>query len=171
MTQRILALCISASVALPAAALAAEGPVYNVTIDSLVIADTVTMADSVGPGFKAHLNFPYMHQRADGALIANYTIGQTQSGLQVGKQAISTDNGQTWTASTNLINGGQIQIIKPAGQFSRGFSVGFSTASPAGQTSFTNSSYSSIDGGVSWIQGASSYDTAGVPYTTIPLLL
>ncbi|MCA9491110.1 MAG: hypothetical protein KC621_14370, partial [Myxococcales bacterium] len=72
----------------PPAVFAAEGPVFNVTIDDLVIADTVTMADSVGPGFKAHLNFPYLQQRADGTLVANYTVGQTQSGLQFGKQAI-----------------------------------------------------------------------------------
>lgn len=154
-------------VAVVPAALAAEGPVFNVVIDDLVIADTVTMADSVGPGFKAHLNFPYLQQRADGTLVANYTAGQTQSGLQFGKQAISTDNGQTWSASTSVIDGGQIQIIKPAGQFSRGFSVGFSTASPAGQISFTNSSFTSNNGGASWIPGVSNYDMAGVPYTVV----
>jgi BNR repeat-like domain len=167
MIKRILALCVAGSVSLPAVAIAAEGPAYNVVIDSLVIADTVTMADSTGPGFKAHLNFPYLQQRADGALMATYTGGQTQSGLQFGKQAISTDDGQTWSASTNVINGGQIQIVKPAGQFSRGFSVGFSTASPAGQTSFLNSSFSSTNGGVSWVAGLSSYDTNGVPYTVV----
>lgn len=149
------------------AVLAAEGPVFDVAIDELVIADTVTMADSVGPGFKAHLNFPYLQQRYDGTLVANYTVGQTQSGLQFGKQAISTDNGQTWSASTSVIDGGQIQIIKPAGQFSRGFSVGFSTASPAGQTNFTNSSFTSNNGGVSWIPGVSHFDMAGVPYTVV----
>ncbi len=167
MTHRILALCISASVAMPVAALAAEGPTYNVAIDSLIVADTITMADSTGPGFKAHLNFPYLQQRADGALMATYTGGQTQSGLQFGKQAISTDDGQTWSTSTSVINGGQIQIVKPAGQFSRGFSVGSSTTDPAGMTSFLNSSYTSTNGGVSWVAGLTSYDTNGVAYTVV----
>ena len=150
-----------------AAARAAEGPVFDVAIDQLVVADTVTMADSVGPGFKAHLNFPYMHRMYDGTLVANYTIGQTQSGLQVGRQAVSTDDGQTWAVSSGVADDGQIKIIKPPGQFSRGFSVGFSTASPAGQTSFANSSFSSNDGGANWIPGVSTYDTAGVPYTVV----
>jgi len=167
MTQRILVLCISASVALPSVALAAEGPTYNVAIDQLVIADTVTMADSVGPGFKAHVNFPYMHQLYDGTLVASYNAGQTQSGLLFGKRATSTDDGQTWTTISNPVDNGQIQMIVAPGTFSRGFSVGFSTASPAGQTSFTNSSFSSIDGGVNWIPGVSSYNTNGVPYTVV----
>jgi hypothetical protein len=167
MLQRIHALCISASVALPAAALAAEGPTYNVSIDNLIVADTVTMADSVGPGFKAHVNFPYMGQLYDGTLVASYNAGQTHSGLLFGKRATSTDDGQTWTTASNPVDHGQIQIIKAPGVFSRGFSVGFSTASPAGQTSFTNSSFSSIDGGASWLSGVSSYDTNGVPYTVV----
>ena len=167
MSTRTPAILIAASVIVSSAVHAAEGPAYNVVIDNLVTADTVTMADSVGPGFKAHLNFPYMHRMYDGTLVANYTIGQTQSGLQIGRKAVSTDDGQTWTVTNSPADDGQAKIIKPPGEFSRGFSVGFSTGSPAGQTTFANSSFSSNDGGANWIPGVSTYDTAGVPYTVV----
>ena len=146
---------------------AAESPEFLVTVDSRVTIDTVTMADSVGSGFKAHLNFPYMHHRHDGSLSVIYTGGQTQSGLQFGKQAISNSDGTTWATSTSIASGsqGQAQIIKPPGQYSLGFSVGINSGAPI--NSWANSSYSSNNGGISWFEGVSNYHTGSDTYMTL----
>ena len=146
---------------------AAEGPVFNVTIENVITADTVTLADGGGnPAWKAHVNFPYMHQRHDGTLLATYNAGQTQSGLAFGKQAISSDGGLTWTASTTILNAGQIQLVKPPGQNSVAFSVGL-TSSGGGQTTWANSNFLSTDGGTTWVEGVSNFDSNGVNYLSV----
>ena len=72
---------------------------------------------------------------------------------------------RTWSASTSIIEGGQAQLIKPAGQFSLGFSVGLTSGAPI--NSWANSSYSSNNGGTSWFQGVSSYNTGTDTYMTL----
>jgi len=145
----------------------AEGPVFNVTIEQVITADTVVFADGGGnPAFKAHVNFPYMHQRHDGTLLATYNAGQTQSGLAFGKQAISSDGGLNWTASTSILDGGQIQLIKPPGQTSVAFSVGL-TSSGTGQTTWQNSNFLSTNGGTTWVEGVSNFDSNGIDYISV----
>ena len=59
----------------------------------------------------------------------------------------------------------QANLIRPAGQLSRGFSV--SAQNAAGFTSFSNSRYNSSDGGMTWDSGAEDafYSTGGVSYS------
>lgn len=146
---------------------AAESPNYQVTIDAVVTIDTVTSAELSGA--RAHINFPYLKQQADGDLIANYSVGQTQSGLQTGRQSVSADGGQTWTLRSvqASADGVQASLIRPAGQFSRGFGVYAQNA--AGFTSFSNSRYNSSDGGNTWDNGFDDafYSTGAVSYSFV----
>ncbi len=139
----------------------------HVTIREQRTIYTVTLADNPDPNFKAHVNFPYMKRRADGALIVTYSAGQTQSGLTEGRQSISTDGGLTWVRQpVDSGDAAQQQLIRPAGQASRGFGVRF--ANPAGFTSWNNNGrFNSFDGGVTWSDGTDivTYRTGGVQYT------
>ena len=102
---------------------AGEAPRVSVAVENLVNIDTITSAQLGGA--KAHINFPYLKPHANGDLIANYSVGQTQSGLQFGRQSISTDGGQTWSLRATQVSGDGVQasLVRPAGQMSRGFSV------------------------------------------------
>ncbi len=144
---------------------AGEAPRVSVAVENLVNIDTITSAQLGGA--KAHINFPYLKPHANGDLIANYSVGQTQSGLQFGRQSISTDGGQTWSLRATQVSGDGVQasLVRPAGQMSRGFSV--SRQNAAGFTTFSNSRYNSSDGGLTWDNGFEDafYDTGAVTYS------
>ncbi len=63
------ALAIGAMFGFAAVAAAGEGPVFDVTLDQSVTVYTATPASSTDPGFKPHINFPWLTQRADGSLL------------------------------------------------------------------------------------------------------
>jgi len=158
----LAALCV-----LPAVSSAVESPNFLVTVDELVMVDTVTSAELGGA--RAHLNFPFLKQHHNGKLVATYSVGQTQSGAQSGRQAVSTDGGLTWSPSA-FSNGDAIgaHLIVPPGQLSQGFSVFRQDA--AGFTSWSNNGrYRSFDGGTTWDGGTDpvTYDTGGVPYVVM----
>lgn len=142
-----------------------EGPGYRVFVEDRIVIDTITTEQMNGA--RAHINFPYLKQQADGDLIANYSVGQTQSGLQFGRQSVSTDGGQTWTLRVGQVSGDGVQasLIRPVGQFSRGFGV--SAQNTAGFTAFSNSRYNSNDGGNTWDNGFEDafYSTGDLAYT------
>jgi len=163
---RLVLLLLGLSAATPV--FAASGPLFNITVNHDVIVDTVTRAELGGN--RAHLNFPFMKQHANGDLVVSYAVGQTQSPNATGRQAISTDGGLTWTQLGTDVRGDRAQahLIRPSGQFSRGFGVSHTNA--AGFTSWGNNGrFNSINGGITWDNGtqAVNYNTSGAVYTTI----
>lgn len=135
-------------------ALSAESPVFDVTIEDSTIIYTATPASSNVPGFKPHINFPYMKDRADGTLEVTMNVGQTHGAGVFGLRSWSYDGGQTWTTPTNnYVQTPYLQLIRPAGQVSHGVSMAFDQ--PAGATQWFNTHYTSTDGGHAW-----GYETA-----------
>jgi photosystem II stability/assembly factor-like uncharacterized protein len=145
---------------------AEESPQVAVSIDSNSIIYTATPSFSSAPGFKPHINFPYMKRRADGSLIVDATVGQTQSGLQFGIRSFSGDNGATWVTLTS--GGGtspNSSIILPPGQTS--FGVNYAMSSSTGLTSWTNTRYRSTDGAYTWTPDTAFFDTGSIAYTSV----
>lgn len=148
-----------------AAALAGEAPNILVQPISTHTIYTATPASSSLPGFKPHINFPYMKQRADGTLAADFTVGQTQSGAVFGVRGFSSDGGRNWGGFlTPTPAAPNAQLVAPAGQQSLGFS--FAT-SGSGVTSFLGTRFASSDGGTNWSAVNCSFSTGGVGYSSL----
>ncbi len=136
----------------------------SVQIESSTTIYTATPASSTILGFKPHINFPYMKRRADGGLIVNATVGQTQSGKVFGIRRLSTDNGLSWSALPNIGNPNS-SLMLPASQTSVG--VSYSMANSAGQTSWLGSRFRSTDGGQNWTADDVSFNTGTISYKSV----
>lgn len=145
---------------------AAEHPLFTVNVESVQTLYTATPASSSVPGFKPHINFPWMTLRADGSFLVWWTVGQTHGVGNFGLASIGTDNGQTWTApSTTIPFAPPIALIKPPGQTSRGFSINAYSETP--YTTFNGGRHLSTDGGLNWAHSTVPFDCAGVQYISM----
>ncbi len=144
---------------------AGESPGVTVSIASSATIYTATPASSAIPGFKPHINFPYLHQRADGTLLVDATVGQTQSGKVFGIGGFSSDNGATWSISTNAVTAPNTALVLPSGQTSVGVSFAMSNAS--GSTSWSNTRYRSTNGGTSWTTDTAFFSTGSTAYSSV----
>lgn len=143
---------------------AAEAPNIVVQVESSRTIYTATPASSSIPGFKPHINFPYMKRRADGGLIVDATVGQTQSGKVFGIRRLSTDNGLTWSDLPNVGNPNS-SLMRSVGQTSVG--VSYAAASGTGLTSWIGSRYQSTDGGATWTADNATFSSGSVAYKSV----
>ncbi len=153
--------------AIPVPTFAVESASFSVSVNNLILVDSVTSAELGGA--RAHLNFPFLKQHSNGDLVATYSVGQTQSGMQSGRQAISSDGGLTWSARP-FSNGDAAgaHLIVPPGQTSQAFGVFFEN--PVGFNTWNNNGrYRSFNGGTTWDNGTDivTYNTGSVQYTVM----
>ncbi len=148
-----------------AALRAGEGPSFQVSVLDTKTIYTATPADSGVPGFKPHINFPWLTRRGDGSLLVWFTVGQTHGVGVHGRGSISSDDGQTWSLpATTYPFAPYVVQMRPPGQISRGFIVNFYPDPPAPFTTFTGSRFTSTDGGLNWTGSTAYFDTGGIPY-------
>jgi hypothetical protein len=161
-----LVVAVLATAPLAPSARADEFPNYSVSITSNQTIYTATPASSNVSGFLPHVNFPYLKRRADGTLEMDFTVGQTHGSGIFGVRGYSFDGGLTWgsftTAAPSRPNS---SLVRPAGSSSYGVSYGFSNST--GQTSWTNTLYTSTDGGVNWTFSNAVFDSAGLTYINV----
>ena len=114
----------AASFLVASSIVALEGPTFNVNIDATNILYTVTPASSNVPGFKPHINFPWLIKRGDGSMVTYWSNGQTHGAGAYGLGAVSNDNGNTWTTPSGTYPyTPPISQMLPPGQFSRGLQI------------------------------------------------
>ena len=141
---------------------AGEAPLFSVNQISLNTIYTATQATSADPNFKPHINFPYMGQRADGTLEANFSVGQTQNPAHFGIRAYSNDGGQSWFGHTQAAPIHPLSsIVKPFGQTSIGLRM--SIDGTVGTTTWAATRYTSNNGAQSWSGSTCTY-VSDVPY-------
>ncbi len=145
---------------------AAEAPGFQVNVQNQITVYTATPASSNVPGFKPHVNFPYLKSRADGTLEMDFTVGQTHGSGVFGLRGYSSDGGLSWGGFTSSPpSTPNSSLVKPSGQTSYG--VSYAMSNPAGQTSWNNTLYTSINGGTNWSIANAAFDSNGVSYTNV----
>lgn len=165
MTYHRAAILIAATV--HSAAFALEGPTFNVGIETNILY-TATPASSSVPGFKPHINFPWLVKRGDGSLVTWWSVGQTHGAGGFGLGAVSNDGGTTWsTPSSTIPFVPAISQMLPAGQFSRGFQIDYTAPTSAGGNSWTQSRFLSTNGGVSWTTQVATFSTGATNYVSM----
>jgi hypothetical protein len=147
-------------------AFALESPTFNVTIEDTTTIYTATPASSNVPGFKPHINFPWMTQRGDGSLLTWWTVGQTHGAGVFGLGSESFDDGDTWTTPTGSYPyAPPITLMSPPGQTSLGFTISHYSDTPF--TSFAQGRFASGDGGRTWASSTATYHTGAVEYLNL----
>lgn len=146
------------------AARGAENPSFGVDLVGTRTVYTATPVVSTVSGFKPHINFPWITRRYDGSLVSSWSVGQTHGSGVFGLGAVSSDNGDTWNtpSSTYPFIPPITQINAPL-QTSRGFTIYLSSTTP--QTNWTNSLYTSLNGGLTWSSGIATFNTGSTGYT------
>jgi hypothetical protein len=145
---------------------ALEGPVFTVSIDATNVIYTATPAASAVPGFKPHINFPWLVKRGDGSMVTWWSVGQTHGVGGFGLGATSSDNGATWSApSSSIPFVPPITQMLPAGQFSRGLQIDHYDTTPF--NTWTQSRFLSVNGGVTWTSSAATLSTGAVNYISV----
>ncbi len=158
---------LTAVAGIASTSLATESPSFSVDVVQDQILYTATPAASTVPGFKPHINFPFLSKRGNGSFVLWWTVGQTNGVGNFGLGSTSA-NGSSWTAPNAAFPFmPPIHDAKPAGQTSRGFVINMS--SPTGTSTWNHGRYLSSDGGVTWAQqsSGSNYDTLGVNYLSM----
>ena len=166
MILRHTAISACVGLVLLASAHGAEAPAFELNVVDTKILYTATPDSSSVPGFKPHINFPWMSKRGDGSFVTYWTVGQTHGVGNFGLGAVSNDNGETWTTPSLTIPfmPPVVQIAGPL-QTSRGFDVYM--YSDTAVTSWNNTRYSSTNGGISWSSAASRFNTGTIGYISM----
>jgi hypothetical protein len=141
---------------------AAEGPTFDVTVNNTVTVYTATPASSSTPGFKPHINFPYMKNYGNNDLVLQATVGQTQSGTQFGVSFSSSDGGATWNPYSP-VSVPFSQYIAPISQTSYGIRQQLDNVS--GSTQWNGTLYTSVNSGIGWNFSTASFNS-DVAYTS-----
>ena len=150
------------------AVLGGEGPSFQVDVLDTKVIYTATPADSAVPGFKPHINFPWLTRRGDGSLLVWFTIGQTHGVGLFGLASTSNDNGQTWsTPSSSWPSTPYVLQVRPPGQVSRGFIISYYPDPPTPFTTFTGARGTSTDGGLNWTWTTAYFDCGTDQYLSM----
>ena len=143
----------------------AASPQINVTVNQTHTIYTATTSTSSVPGFKPHINFPYLKQRANGSLEVTFTVGQTHGEGRFGMRAYSSDGGVTWSGHTSAFPPiPNSALVRPPGQGSYGISGAHDN--PSGFTGWSSGRFTSFNGGLSWAAEPATFDTSGVLYVS-----